>query len=154
MANELLHGQYIITSVADQENLGVSIIVPLIFPPPPIPVIVLPEGVVPPKFTIEPVNGGNNTYVILVDKRNTRGQDERVFAFENEPAEEWVIIYREPQNAYTIERRGGPLGWTAPPREEPLPERQILLSPLIVRPSEPPQFLPSQLFRLTRVLLE
>ncbi|KAI6139721.1 hypothetical protein BKA82DRAFT_24315 [Pisolithus tinctorius] len=154
MVNELPPGQYIITSVADQENLGVSNIVPLIFPPPPIPVIVLPDGVLPPRFTIELVNGGDNTYVILVEKRNTRGQDERVFAFENEPAEEWVIIYREPQNAYTIERRGGPLAWTAPPREQPLPERQILLNPLVVQLSEPPQFLPTQLFRFTRVIGE
>ncbi|KIO06580.1 hypothetical protein M404DRAFT_998700, partial [Pisolithus tinctorius Marx 270] len=25
----------------------------------------------------------------------------------------------------SIERRGEPLGWTAPPRKEPLPERQV-----------------------------
>lgn len=102
MADKLLHGQYIITSVADNENLGVSNIPPIpIFPPPPIPVIVLPDGVLPPRFTIESVNGGNNTYVILLGKRNTRGQDERVFAVENEPAEEWIITYSELQNAYT-----------------------------------------------------
>lgn len=91
------------------------------------------------------------THTLSFSRKGTPAANERVFAVENEPAEEWIITYSEPQNAYTIERRGEPLGWTAPPRDEPLPERQIFLRPLIVQPSEPPRFLPSQLFRLTPV---
>ncbi|KAI6044499.1 hypothetical protein EDC04DRAFT_2599520 [Pisolithus marmoratus] len=149
MAGRLLHGQYYITSLQNNENLGVSNIVPAIFPPPPLPVIVLPDGVLPPRFTVEPVNGGDNTYVILVERRNTRGQEDRVFAFENEPVEEWVILYRELQDAYTIERRGGPVGWTVPQPEE-TEIRQVVLRPIIATPSLPPRFLPSQLYRFER----
>ncbi|KAI5993350.1 hypothetical protein EDC04DRAFT_2910859 [Pisolithus marmoratus] len=149
MADRLLHGQYYITSLQNNENLGVSNIVPAIFPPPPLPVIVLPDGVLPPRFTVEPVNGGDNTYVILVERRNTRGQEDRVFAFENEPAEEWVILYRELQDAYTIERRGEPVGWTVPQPEE-TEIRQVVLRPIISTRSLPPQFLPTQLYRFER----
>ncbi|KAI6001267.1 hypothetical protein EDD15DRAFT_2192914 [Pisolithus albus] len=152
MANVLLHGQYYVISVQDNEQLDVSRIIPHIFPPPPLPVIVLPREVVPPKppFTIEPVNGGDNTYVIKVEDRNTRGEEKRVFAFEDQPAEEWVILYREGQDAYTIERRGEPVGWTVPlPEETGL--RQVALEPIISTGSLPPQFLPRQLFRFERL---
>ncbi|KIK18218.1 hypothetical protein PISMIDRAFT_684407 [Pisolithus microcarpus 441] len=152
MANMLLPGQYYIISLQDNEQLDVSNIIPAIFPPPPLPVIVLPREVVPPRppFTVEPVNGGDNTYVIRVADRNTRGQENRVFAFEDQPAEEWVIVYRELQGAYTIERRGEPVGWTAPlPEETEL--RQVALNPLISTPSFPPRFLPRQLFRFERL---
>ncbi|KAI6124893.1 hypothetical protein EV401DRAFT_1940492 [Pisolithus croceorrhizus] len=152
MANTPLHGQYYIISLQDNDHLDVSNIVPAIFPPPPLPVIVLPREVVPPRppFTVEPVNGGDNTYAIRVENRNTRGQENRVFAFEDQPAEEWVIVYRQFQNAYTIQRRDDPAGWTVPlPEETEL--RQVTLSPLISTRSLPPQFLPRQLFRFERV---
>ncbi|KAI6108835.1 hypothetical protein EDD16DRAFT_1898485 [Pisolithus croceorrhizus] len=127
-----------------------------------------PNAFIPP-FTVEPVNGGDNTYAIRVENRNTRGQENRVFAFEDQPAEEWVIVYREFQNAYTevtgsrhprvldtdtmmvsIQRRDDPAGWTVPPLEE-TELRQVTLSPLISTPSLPLQFLPRQLFRFERV---
>ncbi|KAI6101174.1 hypothetical protein F5141DRAFT_1137160 [Pisolithus sp. B1] len=152
MANTLLHDQYYIISLQDNDYLDVSNIVPAISPPPPLPVIVLPRGVVPPRppFTVEPVNGGDNTYAIRVENRNTRGQENLVYAFEDQPAEEWVVIYRELQRAYTIERRGESVGWTVPlPEETEL--RQVTLSPLISTRSLPPQFLPRQLFRFERV---
>ncbi|KAI6014109.1 hypothetical protein PISMIDRAFT_196824 [Pisolithus microcarpus 441] len=155
MANILLHGQYYIISVQDNEQLDVSKIIPAIFPPPPLPVIVLPREVVPPRppFTVEPVNGGDNTYVIKVENRNTRGQEKRVFAFEDQPAEEWVIVYRELQGAYTIERRGEPVGWTVPLFEE-TELRQVVLEPIISTHSIPPQFLPRQLFRFEGLPVE
>ncbi|KAI6014110.1 hypothetical protein PISMIDRAFT_196896 [Pisolithus microcarpus 441] len=151
MAEKISPGQYFVTSLLNNDNLGVSDIGPLIFPPPPAPVIVLPRGVLPPRFTVVPVDTGEpNAYVVVVSNRTTRGQEDRVFAFADEPAEVWIIVYREYHKAYTIERRGGPVGWTAPESEEPEP-RQIVLSPIISTKSLPPQFLPSQLFKFERV---
>ncbi|KAI6044503.1 hypothetical protein EDC04DRAFT_372379 [Pisolithus marmoratus] len=160
MVNRLPYGRYYITSLEDNRNLGVSRFVNPIYPPPPVPVIVLPQGVLPSRvFTVVPVEGGDNTYVILVERRLVRGDEDRVLAYENEPAEVWVIRFREHQNAYTIERRyeverqGEPLAWTAP-RSDQEHERQVLLCPLLATKSEPPQFRPTQLFRFERVPLE
>lgn len=145
MDKRLLPGQYYITSLQNNENLGVSQSLPVI-PPPPVPVIVLPQGVLPPKFTVEVVNGGDNTYAIKVEGRNTRGQEDRVFAFADQSAEEWVILYREYDDAYTIERRGEPIGWTVQ-QPEGVEDRQVVLRPIISTRSIPPHFLPAQLFR-------
>lgn len=151
MAEKLSPGQYLVTSLLNNDNLGVSELSLMIFPPPPAPVIVLEKGVMPPRFTVVPVDTGEpNTYVIAVRNGSTRGQEDRVFSFEDEPAEVWIIIYRENHKAYTIERRGGPDGWTAPKSEEPK-LRQIVLSPVICTMSLPPQYLPSQLFKFEHV---
>ncbi|KAI5982707.1 hypothetical protein EDC04DRAFT_2915383 [Pisolithus marmoratus] len=159
MVNALLTGQYRITSLVNNEPLSLSNV------PSPLAVIVLPQGILPYNFTVVPVGDGDDTYVILVDNRNTRGENERVFAYEDRSAEVWVIRYREPQDAYTIERRDGPLpsepppipipslAWTVPDREsETERQDQVLLRPLIVLLSDPPQYIPSQLFRFERVL--
>ncbi|KAI5982705.1 hypothetical protein EDC04DRAFT_2915381 [Pisolithus marmoratus] len=142
MVNRLPYGRYYITSLEDNRNLGISRFVNPIYPPPPVPV-----------FTVVPVEGGENTYVILVERRLVRGDKDRVLAYENEPAEVWVINYGEAQSAYTIERRcelerkGEPLAWTVGDNEH---EYQVLLRTLVVKHSEPPQFRPSQLFRFER----
>ncbi|KAI5999141.1 hypothetical protein EDD15DRAFT_2363178 [Pisolithus albus] len=152
MADKLVYGQYHITNVGKKEYLGVSRFVPAIYPPPPAPVVVLRPDIVPPKFTIVPVDVEANAYVILVEKRVTRDQDNRVFAFENEPAEVWRIRYKEAQNAYTIEKReefspGLFAGWTAPSPDETVDPDQILISRFL----EPSHF---QLFKFERVGLE
>ncbi|KAI5999145.1 hypothetical protein EDD15DRAFT_2239005 [Pisolithus albus] len=152
MANKLVYGQYRITNVGKEEYLGVSRIRPDIYPPPPAPVVVLRRGVLPPEFTIVPVDVGANAYIILVEQRVIRDQDGRVFAFENEPAEVWLIRYNDAQNAYTIERRAEVFpelytGWTAPSPDETADPDQIFLS----RFPEPSPF---QLFRFERVGLE
>ncbi|KAI6001268.1 hypothetical protein EDD15DRAFT_2361619 [Pisolithus albus] len=151
MAEILFPGQYFVTSLLNNDNLGVTDIAPMIYPPPPAPVIVLPKGVLPPRFTVVPVDVGEpNAYVIAVRNGSTRGEEDRVFSFADKPAEVWIITYRENHNAYTIERKGGPVGWTTPKSEEPEP-RQIVLSPVVSTKSLPPQFLPSQLFKFERV---
>ncbi|KAI6010931.1 hypothetical protein F5J12DRAFT_571133 [Pisolithus orientalis] len=145
MDKRLLPGQYYITSLQNNENLGVSQSLPVI-PPLPVPVMILRPGVLPPEFTVEVVNGGDNTYVIKVERRNTRGRKDRVFAFADQPAEEWVILYREYNGAYTIERRDQPVGWTVQ-QPEGVEDRQVVLSPVVSTRSIPPQFRPTQLFR-------
>ncbi|KAI5985205.1 hypothetical protein EDC04DRAFT_3149806 [Pisolithus marmoratus] len=143
MANKSLHGQYHIITLENNNYLGLPIDLPTFLPRP---VVVLPPSIVPPPpFTVEPVDGRDNTYVILTEKRNTRAQEHCIFAFENEPAEEWVILPRESPNVHSIERRSESLAWTAPPPEES--DRRVHL----VQPSDP-QFLPSQLFRFEPVL--
>ncbi|KAI6009818.1 hypothetical protein PISMIDRAFT_689047 [Pisolithus microcarpus 441] len=143
---------YRITNVGKEEYLGVSRVVPDIFPPPPAPVVTLRRGVLPPEFTIVPVDVEANAYVILVDRRVTRDQDNCVFAFENEPAEVWLICYKEAQNAYIIEKREkfGPapsIVWTALSPDGAVHPDQILLMPF-----EEPE--PFQLFKFERVGLE
>ncbi|KAI5997625.1 hypothetical protein F5J12DRAFT_914760 [Pisolithus orientalis] len=112
--------------------------------------LVLPDGVLPPKFIVELVIDEPETYLIKVQEdmspviKNTcsvpgpedpRLLDPHVFAFKNEPAE-------------NIERKPGygNLAWTAPWHKEPEPEHQILLCELIVKPTDPPTFDPFQLF--------
>ncbi|KAI5985209.1 hypothetical protein EDC04DRAFT_2913940 [Pisolithus marmoratus] len=145
--HRLAYGQYLINNM--DTPLGVSQIGNLPEPPPPVPVVLGPPPYI---FTVVPVDVADNTYVILVDRRVTRGQDDRVFAFENSPAEVWAINYREAEQAYTIEVRTpiGPLepcGWTAPSRDEPQNMGQILLR-MFVEPC------PEQLFKFERVGLE
>ncbi|KAI6139784.1 hypothetical protein BKA82DRAFT_4222036 [Pisolithus tinctorius] len=163
MMHSLRPGLYWIVSVEYKEELGLSRFSNPIYPPPPVPVVVLPPGVLPPQFIVELVENERETYLIKVQEdmipviRNTRGvpgpedpqlPDPRVFAFENEPAEKWVVLHREDENIYTIERKPEyrNLAWTAPPHEEPEPLRQILLRELNVRPTDPPTFDPFQLF--------
>ncbi|KAI6018550.1 hypothetical protein BKA83DRAFT_4496060 [Pisolithus microcarpus] len=130
MAKNLTYGQYHITNVGKKEYLGVSNVGPYIEPPPPAPVVVLHPDILPPKFTIIPVNVEANTYVILVEKKVTHDQEDRVFAFENKPAEVWLICYKEAQNAYIIEKREefGPelfIGWTAPSPDDSVHPDQV-----------------------------
>ncbi|KAI5992056.1 hypothetical protein EDC04DRAFT_2809988 [Pisolithus marmoratus] len=149
--NRLLPGRYHITSLENNEYLGVSFFAEVILfshePPSP-----SRFG----EFTVVPVgNGETDTYAFVIYNHTVRGQNDRIFAFQHKPAEEWVIHYREFHNAYTIERREGSLAWTTP-REPPgqFEVRQILLCPLIVTHSVSLQFLPSQLFRFEHVCME
>ncbi|KAI5985212.1 hypothetical protein EDC04DRAFT_2830257 [Pisolithus marmoratus] len=152
MNNRLLPGQYLITCLENDDHLGLSHFVNPLPDPSPAEVILLPQGVVPPQFTVVPVDvGGTDTYVIVVENLTIRGRDDRAFAFGNEPAEVWCIRYSESHNAYTITRREEPSVWTAL-REEPEHPGQILICPLVCMPqSIPPQFHSSQLFRFERV---
>ncbi|KAN0078219.1 hypothetical protein V8E55_010276 [Tylopilus felleus] len=61
---------------------------------------------------------------------------------------EWRATYRERQDAYTIEPiRGNGKGWTVPFDADPESNAVIELRIIIMQPSEPPRFLPGQLFR-------
>ncbi|KAI6010941.1 hypothetical protein F5J12DRAFT_781903 [Pisolithus orientalis] len=82
----------------------------------PVPVVVLRVGVLPPRFIVEEVENEPETYFIKVQEdmspviKNTRGVPgpeepnlpvPRVFAFENEDPEKWVILHREDPEIYT-----------------------------------------------------
>ncbi|KAI6101168.1 hypothetical protein F5141DRAFT_1218216 [Pisolithus sp. B1] len=154
MAHRPLRGRYHIITWENGNYLGASISVPPNSPLYSVPVVVLPTAAMTsPPFTVEPVDGGDSTYIIMAEKRNTRCDEDGVFAFQNEPAEEWVIRCEGSQGQYTMNQRGVE-AWTALLLEGPVFEHQVLLRPLVVlplKPSESPLFFPSQLLRFIPV---
>ncbi|KAI6017990.1 hypothetical protein BKA83DRAFT_681227 [Pisolithus microcarpus] len=123
---KLPSGNYRIYSLVSNQPLGIQAILgyrpdaPVVEPAQPRitsradPVVVPVPSAAPQTFTVRQVNGSEDTYVITIDRKNTRDERNLVYAFENEPAQEWVITYRENQGAYTIVkmRTGG--AWTDP----------------------------------------
>ncbi|KAI6167270.1 hypothetical protein EDD17DRAFT_1751825 [Pisolithus thermaeus] len=154
MAHGPLPGRYQIITWENGNYFGASISVPPNSSLYSVRVVVLPTAVTaPPPFTVEPVDGGASIYIIMAEKRNTRGDEDGVVASQNEPAEEWVICCEGSQDQYTINQRGVET-WTALLLEGPVFEHQVLLRPLVVlpfKPSEPPPFFPSQLFKFIPV---
>lgn len=124
--HKLPSGDYRIHSLVSNQPLGIQSVVghrpddPVIAPArPPVhsradPVIVPAPGFAPQTFTVQQVNGAEDTYVIRIEGKYTRDERNLVYAFQNPPAQEWVITYRENQGAYTIVkmRTGG--AWTDP----------------------------------------
>ncbi|KAI6124899.1 hypothetical protein EV401DRAFT_1886182 [Pisolithus croceorrhizus] len=107
MAHRPLRGRYHIITWENGNYLGASISVPPNSPLYSVPVVVLPRAVMTSPvmltpFTVEPVDGGDSTYIIMAEKRNTRCDEDGVFAFQNEPAEEWVIRCEGSQGQYII----------------------------------------------------
>ncbi|KAI5999146.1 hypothetical protein EDD15DRAFT_2193834 [Pisolithus albus] len=76
-------------------------------------IVVLDPGVQSPKFTVTAVSG-DNTYTIKVNGLFIRGQDDLVYSFGDGSAEEWVIIPREADGAYTVQREADNTAWTTP----------------------------------------
>lgn len=152
MVCKLSPGEYYICSLVNNQYLGVcGDTSPTCPPPPPAPVVVLSPEYKGTKFTVEPGNFGDYTFTIRAEWANTLGLGERVFALTNEPAEDWIITYRESMEAYTIERAFKRYTWTVPP-EDPGFDRQVLLRPLIFQPCDKePQYLPWQLFKFVPV---
>lgn len=124
--HKLPSGDYRIHSLVSNQPLGIQSVVgrrpddPVIEPVrPPVhsradPVIVPVPGFAPQTFTVQQVNGAEDTYVIRIEGKYTRDERNLVYAFQDPPAQEWVITYRENQGAYTIVkmRTGG--AWTDP----------------------------------------
>ncbi|KAI6124635.1 hypothetical protein EV401DRAFT_1176800 [Pisolithus croceorrhizus] len=136
MANTLLHGQYFIISLQDNEHLDVSNIVPAIFPR-------LPfhrrsqssrstEG-------ITPTPSGSRIGTPVVKRIVSLPSKTNLLRSGLLSTENFKMHTRN------IQRRDDPAGWTVPPLEE-TELRQVTLSPLISTPSLPLQFLPRQLF--------
>lgn len=146
MANRRLHGRYYITNLENGTillNVGISRSAAPVRPVDPAAVIVLPQGVLPPRFTVVPVVGQNNPYIITAESRTVGHQASDVVAFENNPADLWVIRYREDRRAFTIESADGTLAWTVS-AAGPVPRKVVLTAP-----ANPPSA--TQLFNLEHV---
>ncbi|KAI6143735.1 hypothetical protein BKA82DRAFT_1009184 [Pisolithus tinctorius] len=88
------------------------------FPSPPRAIAVIsPDNsdIQAPKFSVTKGNG-DNTYTIKVNGRDVRrGPGDLIYSFEDGHTEEWVIIFREAERAYTIESKdSNRRAWTAP----------------------------------------
>lgn len=73
------------------------------------------------------------------------GNDEVIATIYREENVEWVVTYRQPQDAYTIEpmdARGK--GWTM---SSDTPNARVSVQQIIVQPNEPSQYSSSQLWR-------
>ncbi|KAI6039731.1 hypothetical protein EDC04DRAFT_1636890 [Pisolithus marmoratus] len=128
--HKLRSGDYRIHSLVSNQPLGIQRIVgirpddPVVEPALPRmhsradPVVVPVPSAAPQIFTVQQVNESEDTYVIKIEGKYTRDERNLVYAFQDPPAQEWVITYRENQGAYTIVkmRTGG--AWTDP-REFP-----------------------------------
>ncbi|KAL4072822.1 hypothetical protein V8B97DRAFT_259162 [Scleroderma yunnanense] len=129
-----------IYSLTDGEPyVGIPPILPAIVP---VTLIDRDSGLQPPKFVFNRVN--ENTYTFTVNGLHVVARRGRLFASVYGPPEQFRITYAERHNAYIIQKTDGPSGWVAPIDEE---NRQILIRPLIVGPSEPPFYPSTQLFR-------
>ncbi|ESK88374.1 hypothetical protein Moror_14760 [Moniliophthora roreri MCA 2997] len=112
-------------------------------------VFVLPPDVEPPVFDIEKLDSGN--YTIKAKGAPTTQINNLVFALliEEERAEKWQIVHipQHGRHKYIIQANDQVNGWVAP--EDP--EQQILSRPLIIFPSEPPQYPPNEIFEIIPV---
>lgn len=138
----------VIRSFVENEALGTLLFEPPIGPPRPLPIVALRNGsgIMPSKFSFHKV--GKNVYTITLYGRNVAVENDRVYAFANKPAQEWVIEHRQPQNGFTIVKMGTHLAWTNLQENED----QIEVRPLIEIRSLPPQYLYTQLFRFELVV--
>lgn len=70
-------------------------------------------------------------------------ESEVIASVHQEQDEKWLLERRDSQGGYTISPASKPhLGWTKPE------DSRVDISPLLVMPSDPPRFLPSQLWLL------
>lgn len=131
--------EYYITSVGSGLNLATA---PGVLPPHAI-VLLVPD-IQPPKFTVTAADA-DNTYTIKVSGDDVRDLNDRVYSFRDGRTDEWVITFRETEEAYTVHKEVGcrMLAWTDPlERPEGPDPMQILLQDLCT--SEIP---PQQLFK-------
>ncbi|KAI6016574.1 hypothetical protein PISMIDRAFT_541318 [Pisolithus microcarpus 441] len=129
LPDDLPSGDYVIYSLIDGP-LGIASIMGAIGR---VPVIVPSPGFYPQKFHVEVVDEFNHIYVITVDGKNTRDEQQLVYA-SMEKAQQWVITYRRQDNAYTIVKLDTDLAWTDPGQER-RPDRRD--------PDEPRQVMPA-----------
>ncbi|KAF8643025.1 hypothetical protein AX16_009269 [Volvariella volvacea WC 439] len=111
-------------------------------------VVLLPEGIQTPKWVVD--NRGDG-YILKADGDPTAPIDKLLFALlmEQERAEKWKVQH-VPQlglRSYIILTHDEREGWIAP--EEP--NEQIQCRPLIVMPTDPPQYPPNEVFEFIRI---
>ncbi|KAI0793524.1 hypothetical protein C8Q75DRAFT_713078 [Abortiporus biennis] len=121
-------------------------------------IVLLPETGGPdgwsPEWTIEKKDEG---YIMKSLNNYTAGLDGKLVAIlipDMAPPQIWKITPqpRHGENVYTIEASDSAEGWVVPEPEELLtPASTVVVRPLIVGPSYPPFFPPSELFKIERV---
>ncbi|CCL99870.1 uncharacterized protein FIBRA_01895 [Fibroporia radiculosa] len=106
-------------------------------------VFVLPPGTEAPTWVVTQLDNGR--YKLETGDGSAGVIDGKVYAIGVlESREQWILTYQDLQGAYTVERASQEEGWVAP--DGIGPDAQLESRPLIVMPSEPPQYLPSELF--------
>ncbi|KAI6146341.1 hypothetical protein BKA82DRAFT_994189 [Pisolithus tinctorius] len=122
--------------------VGISLILPTILP---VNLISRSSDIRPPKFILRRVEG--DIYTLTINGMQVVELEGKVFAVVEGRAQEWVIRYRELQDAYTIVKRldePGENGWIAPTDGK---GPQISVGPLGKTPTAPPGYLESELYR-------
>jgi len=109
--------------------------------------VLCPTDTKPDLWEIERLHNGR--YKLSVRKDPVGTIDNLLFAFlmEKEKADEWIITKRKqvgPRALFTIERADG-LGWVKSTNVE---EPQVGVRHLIILPSDPPQFIPTELWNI------
>ncbi|KAJ3488881.1 hypothetical protein NLI96_g2530 [Meripilus lineatus] len=143
-------GIYTIRSVYDQKAIGRHPIEDRSLLPKPI--RALPNSITPPKIVVQKVKDG---YQIKAGGNITGRHDGGLFAFLMDifHGETWKIT-QQPQhgeNVYTVETNDHEAGWVVPMDDDDKRGAHLLVLPLVVQPSEPPQFLDTELFEFVRV---
>ncbi|KAF3931436.1 hypothetical protein ABW19_dt0202727 [Dactylella cylindrospora] len=151
MSNTLEPGLYIIRSKAfpnfigrrNQEDMSLL----------PKKIMTLPEGVEAPRWEVQRHEGGPEPhYTLKAGGSHTATIDDKLWAILlPEPIAERWIITAQPQhgeNTYTVEKENREGGWVIPNDE---PYVQVDVRPLIVAPSLPPHFPPTELFEFVRI---
>ncbi|KAI5999749.1 hypothetical protein F5J12DRAFT_928613 [Pisolithus orientalis] len=96
-------------------------------------------------FVLRHVEG--DIYTLTTNGMQVIELEGKVFAVVEGRAQEWVIRYRELQDAYTIVKRldePGEIGWIAPTDDK---SPQISVGPLQQTPTAPPGYLETELYR-------
>ncbi|KAH7922327.1 hypothetical protein BV22DRAFT_1037609 [Leucogyrophana mollusca] len=113
-------------------------------------IVSLPPGGQPAAWNVEQLEGGR--YKLSIGGAPTGVINNALYAFLlGEPYEEWIITYRPNHRAYTIEKEDMRAGWVMPSEDD---YTQIAVRPLIVGPSFPPFFPPTELWKFDRVLMD
>ncbi|KAI6039727.1 hypothetical protein EDC04DRAFT_1635725 [Pisolithus marmoratus] len=122
--HKLLSGTYRIHSLVSNQSLGIQPIMgrrpenPVVGPThlrpntTAGPVVVPVPSAFPQMFTVQQVKGSEDAYLITIQDKYTLDDGNVVYALQGPPVQEWVITYRQEQNAYTIGKLNTDQAWT------------------------------------------
>ncbi|KAI6039725.1 hypothetical protein EDC04DRAFT_1635562 [Pisolithus marmoratus] len=154
--HKLPNGNYRIRSVVSNQPLGTQ---PIVGRRPAYRAVVPVPSAAPQTFTVQQVNGLEDTYLITREGRYTRDMWNAVYAIQSSPAQQWVITHRQQPDAYTITKLNTRQAWTEPDqygrdgRRNPDSPRQIRLEPLTTtKRCVCSDICPNQLFKFEALL--
>jgi len=117
-------------------------------------VVTLPRGS-PPPHPWQILKQDNGSYILRAAGAPTAAINDKLFAIlldQPEPTQ-WKIVpsERDGKGAYIVTKFDSPDGWVATEPEQGSWGEQISVKPLIVGPSEPPFYPPTEVFIFTRL---